>query len=249
MFGNPESRLSVCGRQVKIYDKDRFLLALLMPPERREALFALFAFNFEIARTREVTTESALGLIRLQWWREALDALYEGAAPPSHEILKSLATAVRTYALPREMFETLLAARAFDLENRTPPDMAALETYAAGTSGTLSRLAVMIAGGDPLRDGVAEAGTAYALAGLLRAAPFHAGQGRRYIPAGATAAQVAARARALLGAFPARDRFTKRSGLMTRLYLDHLQRLDYDPADPRFAQAPPLLPLRLLLSV
>ena len=71
-MANSEAALSYCGQEVRKYDKDRFLTALFAPADRREALFALYAFNLEIAKTREVVTEPVLGQIRLQWWYDAI---------------------------------------------------------------------------------------------------------------------------------------------------------------------------------
>ena len=66
------------------HDRDRFQTALFAPAERREALFALYAFNYEIARVREAVREPMLGQIRLQWWREAIAAAYAGEPPRRH---------------------------------------------------------------------------------------------------------------------------------------------------------------------
>ena len=63
---------------VRRHDPDRFLTALFAPPERRDALLTLYAFNHELARAREAVSEAPLALIRLQWWREVV----EGGAPP-----------------------------------------------------------------------------------------------------------------------------------------------------------------------
>ena len=64
-------------------DYDRYLSALFAPACRREALFALIAFNHEIARIPEAVSEPMLGRIRLQWWREVLEAVYAGRARPA----------------------------------------------------------------------------------------------------------------------------------------------------------------------
>src|SRR5665213_2932433 len=63
--------LSPIGALVREHDRDRFQTALFAPAGDREALFALYAFNYEIARVRESVREPMLGQIRLQWWREA----------------------------------------------------------------------------------------------------------------------------------------------------------------------------------
>ena len=62
----PSSTLSYCAEEVRLGDRDRFLMTLFAPSEHREALFALYAFNIEISKTREVVSEAMLGAIRLQ---------------------------------------------------------------------------------------------------------------------------------------------------------------------------------------
>ena len=47
-----------------------FSPTLFAPAEHRGALFALYAFNLEVARVREVVREPLAGEIRLQWWRD-----------------------------------------------------------------------------------------------------------------------------------------------------------------------------------
>ena len=58
---------------VRRHDPDRFLTALFAPPEHRDALLTLYAFDHELARAREVTSEPHLALIRLHWWREVVE--------------------------------------------------------------------------------------------------------------------------------------------------------------------------------
>ena len=67
-----------CEAVVRAADKDRFLAALFAPAERRRHLFALYAFNGEIARVRELAREALPGEIRLQWWRDVLDGEARG---------------------------------------------------------------------------------------------------------------------------------------------------------------------------
>ncbi len=50
-----------CAELVRTADRDRYLAALFAPAERRDALFALYAFNVEIGRVREVAREAAAG--------------------------------------------------------------------------------------------------------------------------------------------------------------------------------------------
>ena len=72
-----------CETLVREADKDRFLATLFAPAPRRRALHALYAFNVEIARVRELAREPMPGEIRLQWWRDVLGgAAHRGGGHP-----------------------------------------------------------------------------------------------------------------------------------------------------------------------
>ena len=61
-----------CERLVRAADKDRFLATLFAPKRHRPALFALYAFNAEVARVREQVRDPVAGQVRLQWWSDML---------------------------------------------------------------------------------------------------------------------------------------------------------------------------------
>lgn len=182
-----ESAFAACEETVKRSDPDRYWAALFAPPEKRPLLFALYAFNHEIARVGEAVREPMLGAIRLQWWREAVEGAREGK-PREHDVVWALAEVFARTHPPMEMFETLLAARELDAGADMFKDMAALETYADATSGTLMRLAAAVLNTD-LGEGARDLGIAYALTGLLRAIPYHAGRNKTYLPVEMLAAE------------------------------------------------------------
>ena len=64
--------------ETKRRDPDRYLCALFAPADRRDSVLALVLFNDELARIPIVVTQPMTGLIRLQWWRDALDELAAG---------------------------------------------------------------------------------------------------------------------------------------------------------------------------
>lgn len=177
-------RLSYCAEELRARDRDRFLLCLFAPPSRREALFALYAFNLEVAKTAEIVSEPMLGQIRLQWWREALAEIYEGKEVRRHHVVEPLATAIRDHGLAQAAFERLIDAREADLNPAPPPDLATLESYAEATSATLQSLALTVLGveDETAETAARQVGIAWALTGLLRAIPFHARQKRLYLP-------------------------------------------------------------------
>jgi phytoene synthase len=177
---SPGESFDACLATLRRFDHDRFLTVLVAPAAQRPALVALYAFNAEIARVRETVSEPLLGQIRLQWWREALEALERGEVR-GHEVLSALAE----IGFPAARLLPLIDAREGDLDDEPFADMMALEAYAEATSAKLMRLAGFALVGeqaDAAGETIRKAGIAYALTGLLRALPSHASQGRLYLP-------------------------------------------------------------------
>ena len=173
-----------CEGLLRAADKDRFLTTLFAPAERRDALFALYAFNLEIARVREVVREPVAGEIRLQWWSDVLSGVGRGEVA-AHPVAAALLASIARYRLPPERFKALIEARRFDLYDEPMATLADLEAYADGASASLIALAAQIlAVGDEPDIGALShhAGRAHALAGLLAAFPVHAARGQLYIP-------------------------------------------------------------------
>jgi len=173
-----------CQRLVREHDKDRYLAGLLVPSAARKHLFSLYAFNYEIARIRELVHEPMPGELRLQWWRDVLTGQARGDVA-RHPVASALRATMEKFSLPRAQLLELIDARTFDLYDDPMPDTAQLEIYADSTSGALLRLATtVLAGrelsgvGGPLRHG----GRAYAITGLLRAFALHASRGQVYLP-------------------------------------------------------------------
>jgi 15-cis-phytoene synthase len=173
-----------CEALVRAADRDRFLATLFAPRERRGALFALYAFNVEIARVREVVRDPVAGEIRLQWWSDVLAGDGRGEIE-AHPVASALRASVARYGLPPERLQTTISARRFDLYDEPMATLVDLETYADGASSSLIVLAAQILNGGSAPDMEAlsrHAGRAQAIAGLLKAFPFHAARGQLFVP-------------------------------------------------------------------
>ena len=160
---------------VRQHDPDRFFTALFAPPEQRGALLVLYAFNHELARAREVTSEPTLALIRLQWWREIVD----GAAR-QHEVATPLAAAIANGALQRTDLHALIDAREIEAEH----EIATLEAwrgYVLAGAGGLAVAAARLLGA-PEPEALRPLGAAYGVAGLLRSVRVLAVHGRCLLP-------------------------------------------------------------------
>ena len=266
------------AEQARKLDPDRYVTALFAPAESRPHLFALIAFNYEIARVREVVTQPILGQIRLQWWRDALEQIDSGR-PPEHNVARALADAVRQTGLDRAGLERMIDAREEDLSEGPPERLEDLLAYAENSSGTLIELMLeaLRAATEPAREAGRAVGAAYALTGLLRAIPFHARARRAYIPQSVLAehglaaedlfradppaalpsmvAELAGiarlrltEARELAGEVPRRAVPALLSATVAETYLKRLARAGYDVFAPSVGERPPGLAWRLAVK-
>ncbi|EJW11675.1 Phytoene synthase [Rhodovulum sp. PH10] len=165
-------------------DKDRFLATLFAPAEARLHLFALYAFNIEIARVREVARTPMAGEIRLQWWRDALAGEGHGEVR-ANPVAAALLNTLEAGRLSPAPLLDLIEARSFDLYDDPVPHLDALYGYVRKTSSNLVAAAgKILAGDDPLIGTLAgPAGIGSGLARLLQAFPAHASRGQIFLPA------------------------------------------------------------------
>lgn len=184
-------------RHLRRADPDRFFTVLFAPAAARRPLALLYLFNHELARAREVASTPMLALIRLTWWREVV----EGAAR-QHEVATPLRAALDQGVFAAHDLSALITARQWEAEDAIP-DLPNFLEYARGTGGRLARIAGKLLGADS--DIIEDLGTAYAIAGILRAAPHLAAQSRSMLPADGTPPEaLIAHARGLLARTPPR---------------------------------------------
>jgi phytoene synthase len=174
-----------CTHQVLEHDRERMLCVMLAPQPARAALVALLAWNLEIAKVGEVASEQMIGLIRYQWWRDALDEIYAGKPLRQHAVVLALADAIAEYNLPQEAFLDIISAREADLDRAPFLTLAALDSYACTTGGSLLTLWLHILKVEDRHafDAVEYVGTAWALIGSLRACHHAAHSGKVRLPA------------------------------------------------------------------
>jgi phytoene synthase len=269
--------LSHAARLVRDFDRDRFVTALFAPPDKREALMMLYAFNVEIAKVQESIKEPMAGQIRLQWWRETLIAGAEGGHCDNHPVARPLGDLIRSHHLPLEYFDDLISARQDDLEGFQPGDLAEAERYAERSSAALTALALAVLGADAKdyqRSG-RHVGIAWGLIGNLRALGHHLSIGKLTLPegllqeagcSGGAVREGHASTKALTSVVrtmgkcarnhlaEARSQNISRAGLAALLpailadgYLQVLEKTDWNPFDSRVSRPRPR-PIRLMLA-
>ncbi len=177
--------------QVSKQDRDRYLTAMAAPQAYRAKLMAIYAFNTEVASVCDSVSETILGEIRFQWWRDQIKSAFDNGPRPAG-IAGALYDTICAGTLEKCLFDKLIDSRMTDINREPPETVDELINYCEGTSSTLVSLAWQILDG-PLLDAsklgasnfnetARHAGIAWALCGLIRAIPFHTTQGRCYIP-------------------------------------------------------------------
>ena len=169
-----------CAELVRNADRDRYLAALFAPAERRDALYALYAFNLEIARVRDAAHEPMPGEIRLQWWREVTGGERSGEAS-ANPVAAALLETIARYRLPATQLSELIEAHRFDLYDEPMATIADLETYMRRTASVVIDLAARVLGVEA-QTAAEPAGVALAIVGVLRALPLHAARRQLYVP-------------------------------------------------------------------
>jgi phytoene synthase len=175
------SNFDHCMALVREADRDRYLAALFAPAEHRAALYALYAFNVEIARVRDLTRQPMPGEIRLQWWREALSGERAGEAA-ANPVAAALIAALSHYRLPAERLINLIDAHSFDLYDEPMATLDDLDDYARRTQATLFHIATDILGSAPTGAPIEHAGIAHTVAGVLSLLGRHAARRQLYVP-------------------------------------------------------------------
>lgn len=177
-----ETSLSAPAALLRQHDPDRYRFALFARPEHREAAFTLYAFNHEVAKTRDSVSETMIGAIRLQWWRESIEGIY-GGNPRKHEVVTPLAALVEVYDLPKAPFMAHIDARERDLEDRPMQDTEEAERYARSTTESLVSLLADVVGADERdRSGLQDIAAGHALIGKIRASAHLEASRRPFFP-------------------------------------------------------------------
>ena len=112
----------------------------------REALFALYAFDHEIAKVRHVVREPMAGLVRFQWWRDALDGIDSGQDLRRSRWSRRCTAHWAAFAPLRPRLDAAIDARELELSADPPADLAALERRLEAGCGEITLAAVDLLG-------------------------------------------------------------------------------------------------------
>jgi phytoene synthase len=245
---------------------------LFLPPERRRAITALYAFCREVDDAVDEPSDPGVARTKLAWWRNEVAQLYAGN--PQHPVTRALQPALAEYNITRERLEDIMDGMEMDLTQSRYLDYTNLKLYCHRVAGVVGLLAAGIFGyrNPQTLEYAARLGLAFQLTNIIRDVGEDARNNRIYIPMdelkqfnvkaadllngrqspdfarlmafqGERARQCYAEA---MAALPAEDRRDQRPGLVMaaiyRTLLDEIERDGY----PVLKQRIRLTPLRKL---
>jgi NADH dehydrogenase [ubiquinone] 1 alpha subcomplex assembly factor 6 len=183
MVERAQQQHSHCAAEVREHDPDRYLATLFAPPAAREALFALYAFDHEIAKVRQVVREPMAGLVRFQWWRDALDGIAAGE-PTAQPVVAALQAHWAAFAPLRPRLDAAIDGRELELSVEPPRDLATLELRLEAGCGEITLAAVDLLGASdpPAHAAARHLGLALGLIRLVQALPADLERERMRVP-------------------------------------------------------------------
>ncbi len=155
---------------------------LFLPPERRKAIMALYAFCREVDDVVDECEDPALAATKLAWWRQEVDRLADGQ--PQHPVCQALQAAGKQFNLPREQLLEIIDGMEMDLQQARYLDFKGLSLYCYRVASVVGLLAAEIFG---LKDRQTlkyahDLGMAFQLTNIIRDIGEDARRGRIYIP-------------------------------------------------------------------
>ncbi|WP_298566654.1 squalene/phytoene synthase family protein [uncultured Aliiroseovarius sp.] len=187
MTDTPHDPIAACAEMVQKGDPDRFLATMTGDVEERKRLFPLYAFNLEIARAPYMSQEPMVAMIRLQFWRDLIDAAVDGREAPKHDVATPLSQLVIWGDVRAAPLVRMIAAREDDAQGALRETVDQIQSYARETSGALMLAAGQASGiadfsGDHDVDQALEGlGEAVGIANWLMAQPALLAAGRGHI--------------------------------------------------------------------
>jgi phytoene synthase len=155
---------------------------LFLPPERRRAITALYAFCREVDDTVDETTDQSVARIKLAWWRNEVALMYSGT--PTHPVMLALQPHLQPYDLKQEHLQAIIDGMEMDLDQSRYLDYPNLKKYCWHVAGVVGILSASIFGvTTPQTLKYAETlGLAFQLTNIIRDVGEDARKGRIYLP-------------------------------------------------------------------
>lgn len=155
---------------------------LFLPPAKRRALTALYAFCRIVDDIADECGDTALARAQLDAWHKEIERIFEGC--PEHPVAQALTSAVREFNLPEKEFHEIIEGMEMDLTRHRYANFDALQVYCHHVAGVVGQLSARIFGYQDARTArfAHDLGLAFQLTNILRDVGEDASRGRIYLP-------------------------------------------------------------------
>lgn len=155
---------------------------MFLPPERRQAITALYAFCREVDDVVDECHDLSLAQAKLAWWRQELGRVYSGT--PTHPVGLALQDVVGRYGMAEEQLEEIIDGMAMDLQQTRYLDFKGLQLYCYRVASVVGLLAAGIFGYQERQTlkYAHDLGIAFQLTNIIRDVGEDARRGRIYLP-------------------------------------------------------------------
>nr|XP_046255539.1 NADH dehydrogenase (ubiquinone) complex I, assembly factor 6 isoform X2 [Scatophagus argus] len=274
---DPHFSEKFCLELVRSRDYDGFVSSLLLPEEARRSSLALRAFNVELAQVKDSVSQKTIGLMRMQFWKTAIDDIYRND-PPNQPVSLELWRAVRKHELTKRWLLRIVTEREKDLDDRAYRNLQDLEAYSENTQSSLMYLLLECLGVKDVHadHAASHIGKAQGIVTCLRATPYHSSRRKVYLPVDVCMLHGASQedfirgsrepnvrdvvydiasqahvhlqhARSFSSSVPAAATPAFLQTVVLEDYLQRVRKADFDVFHPSLQKRNPLLPLQLYL--
>lgn len=155
---------------------------LFLPPERRRAITALYAFCREVDDTVDETSDEAVARTKLAWWRKEVAAMLAGE--PTHPVTKALQPHLAAYRIESRHLVAIIDGMEMDLNQTRYLDYPGLKRYCWHVAGVVGILSASIFGvtRPETLEYAERLGLAFQLTNIIRDVGEDARKGRIYLP-------------------------------------------------------------------
>jgi phytoene synthase len=155
---------------------------LFLPPRRRLAITAFYAFCREVDDVVDEATELSVAGAKLAWWQQEVAAAFGGA--PTHPVMRALMPMTKEFGIERAHLEAVIRGCQVDLEQNRFIDFPALAGYCHLVAGVVGEVACNIFGRQLPQtvDYAHHLGLAMQLTNIIRDVGDDARRGRIYLP-------------------------------------------------------------------
>jgi 15-cis-phytoene synthase len=155
---------------------------LFLPPQRRAAITAFYAFCREVDDVVDETTDAAIAATKLAWWRKEVATAFNGT--PTHPVMRALMPHTEPFKIKADHLLAVIEGCQMDLDQTRFLDFPGLARYCHLVAGVVGEVAASIFGQtqDATTAYAHKLGLAMQLTNIIRDVGDDARRGRIYLP-------------------------------------------------------------------